>query len=98
VGKPKLKPGKGTATLRVRVQAGGRLIVSGRGVRRVIRRIDNPGTVELAVRAKGRALRTLRRRGRVKLKVRTAFTPFGGSVRVRTTTLTLKFKKESASR
>jgi len=99
MGKPKLNQRNGTATLRVRVQAGGRLILSGSGVRKVVRRVDHPGPVTVAVRAQGKALRTLRRRGRVKLKVRTAFTPFGGSVRTRTTTLTLKLKpKESPSR
>ncbi len=72
-------PRRGTAILAVWVPGPGRLVLSGRGVRKATRRAKRAGRVRLAIRARGAPLERLRRRGRVKLAVTIAFTPDGGA-------------------
>jgi PKD domain-containing protein len=84
IGRLKLNRRKGTGRLTVAVPGPGKLVLSGRGVRKVERRAVGAGSVVLPVGTRGSARKRLRRRGELKLKLRVAFAPEGGSTAVRT--------------
>lgn len=71
--------GKGTALLTIRISGPGKLVVYGRGVRKLTKSPRAAGNTKVAIRAKGKKLRTLRNRGKVTLTVKIAFTPRDGS-------------------
>ncbi len=73
---------RGTATLFLTVPGPGRLVLSGKAVRKTSRRARRAGRVKLPVRARGAALRRLARRGKVRLVLKIAFTPDGGTTLV----------------
>jgi hypothetical protein len=70
---------KGTATLTVTVGAPGKLVLSGKKVKRRSKAAGKAGKVKLPIIAKGKALKTLKATGKVKVKVRLAYTPTGGA-------------------
>jgi hypothetical protein len=81
----------GTAKLTVGTPGHGTLVLTGAGVRRVTATTpSSPAKVMLTVAATGKLKQTLARVGHVGVKVTVAFTPTGGSVRSRSTTVVLK--------
>jgi hypothetical protein len=77
LGRVRLHPASGTATLSAGVTGTGPLVVTGKGLARVkVKRAK--GTVRLRIRAVGRWLRALERVGHLKVRARVAFTPAGG--------------------
>ena len=90
-----MKAAAGTRmALRARVTVGGRIRVSGPGVRPAQRRAGKAGAYRLLVRLSASATRSLERRGRLSVNVTVRFTPVAGrsqAVRVR---LTFKAGKE----
>jgi hypothetical protein len=90
VGKVTANKSKGTATVSVKVPNAGRLVVSGKGVKRASKSVAAPGTVKLTVRAKGNTLKTLRNTGKAKISPKVTYTPTGGKAKARSKKLTLK--------
>ena len=70
---------KGSATFYIDVPGPGRLVLSGKGIEKVIRRARRAGRVKLPIRARGASLERLKRRGKLKLALSIAFTPDGGT-------------------
>lgn len=79
IGRFVLDRDKGTAKMMVGVAGPGTLEVSGKAVRRVIKRPARRSKVAMPVVLRGNAKRRLRRSGEVQILVRIAFTPTGGS-------------------
>lgn len=71
----------GYAVLYVRVFAPGRLILHGRGVRRLVRGAPRPMIVRLPVKPKVRLRQYLKRHGKGRIRVEVTFKPFGGEPR-----------------
>ncbi len=84
---------KGIALLVVRVPGPGRLLLTGRGVKRVSKSVKRAGNVTLRVNATGKARKRLRSRGRVTLRLKLRFTPAGGLPRTRGRTVELVLKR-----
>ena len=76
----------------VGVPGPGRLLLTGRGVKRVAKGVKRAGNVTVRVNATGKARKRLRSRGRVTLRLKLRFTPAGGlpGTRGRTVELVLK--------
>ena len=66
---------EGSATFYIDVPGPGRLVLSGKGIEKVIRRARRTGRVKLPIRARGASLERLKRRGKLKLALSIAFTP-----------------------
>ena len=84
--------GAGTLFLRVHVPAKGRLVLNGKGVRRVTRQPKVARSLWVPIRSKGKALATLDKKGKVKLKIKLVFTPAGGTTLKMTKVVVLKKK------
>lgn len=83
---------KGTALMTVDVGGAGTLTLSGKGVTKVTKTVQQMGFVKLPVKAKGSALRTLRRKSRVFVKVTVVFVQTGDSPATRTRSVRLELK------
>jgi len=70
---------KGTARITIRVGGAGRLVLTGKGVRRQARVATGASNVKLPIVAKGKFAKKLRGTGGAKLRVRIAFTPSAGT-------------------
>jgi PKD repeat protein len=79
----------GTGTLALTLPGPGKLVLSGRGVKRERLRPKRAGKVRISVRARGAAHKTLLKRGQVKLALSIAFTPSGGTTRLKHKNVTL---------
>jgi hypothetical protein len=100
----------GTARMEVWVPGPGSLRLSGQGIvspprKRVSARsqvseraVPGSGTVVLKIGATGVKQKTLLRQGRVKLRVQVSFLPTGGTERVKTRALQLRFSPPSQAR
>lgn len=85
---------RGIAFAIVKVHSPGRLVLRGRGIRRVVRSTRRaPRLLRLPIRPKVRLRRYLRRKGRAKIRFKVAFRPFGGTPFVRERPLTLRRKR-----
>ena len=80
---------KGTGTLTVIVPGPGKLVLSGKAVQKASKRPRSPGKVKLAVKVRGKDSKILRKRGKVRVSLAIAFTPNGGSTRVKHAQVTL---------
>jgi hypothetical protein len=89
-GKVKRNKKKGTATLAVTVQGPGKLVLTGKGLKKATKTAKKAGSVSLLVTATGKAAKKLAKVGKVKVKVQVTFTPTGGTAGSRTKTLTLE--------
>jgi len=89
-GKLKLNRKKGTAALFVRVPGSGKLVLGGKGVRKVKRQARKAGKVKLPVKLVGKAKRKLLSTGKAKVLAKVTFTPNGGTPRTKSKPLTLK--------
>lgn len=85
---PRVARGSTRATLRVRVNGGGRVALSGPGVGSASRSVSRAGTYRLAVSLSKRARSTLKRKGRMSTTVRVTYRPSGGRVLTSSTRLT----------
>lgn len=83
----------GYAVLYVRVFAPGRLILHGRGVRRLVRGAPRPMVVRLPVRPKVRLRHYLARHGKGRIRVEVVFKPFGGEPRTLEKPILLRRKR-----
>jgi YVTN family beta-propeller protein len=92
-GKVKKNKRKGTARLQVKVPAAGVLMLSGKKVRFVKRRIGKAGKVTLPIRPKIKANKTLKHRHRLKVRIRVKFSPAGGNPSSKSKKLTLIRKR-----
>jgi hypothetical protein len=93
LGKPKLNKKKGTATLPVTVPSAGKLTLSGKGLKPIMKvggqEIAGPGTVKLLIKATGKAKKKLKSKGKAKFKATVTFTPTGGSANSQTAKIKL---------
>jgi len=87
-GKLKRNAKKGTAKLFVNTPGPGTLVMTGKQIKRVTKKVSKAGSVALPLQAKGNGLRKLAKEGDVKLTPKVTFTPTGGSA----LTLTKKAK------
>jgi DNA-binding beta-propeller fold protein YncE len=92
LGKLKLNPKKGTATLFVTVPNSGKLVLAGNGLKKATATAKRAGTVKLPVVAVGKAKMQLFSSGKVTLKSKLTFSPSGGSPRTTQKKLPLKLK------
>jgi hypothetical protein len=97
VTKPKLKFGgvklnlsNGTATLKVKVPSGGKLTISGKGVKKLKKKSKKAKTLKVKIAASGNSSATLSRVGKVKVKVKATFKPSSGISVSKTKSITLK--------
>jgi sugar lactone lactonase YvrE len=90
LGKVKLNKKKGAATLAVTVPGPGKLVLSGKGLKKATRTAKKAGSVSFVVKATGKAAKTLAKVGKVKLEAKVSFTPTGGTPGSQTKKLTLK--------
>lgn len=79
----------GSAKLFVTVPGSGKLVLVGRGLKRVERHAPGAATAVLSVKAKGKAARVLDQRGKLKVKANVTYTPTGGAPRTRAKRITL---------
>lgn len=79
-GKVKLNKKKGTAKLSIPIGAPGKLVVSGKKIKKRSKKsAKKASTARLPIVPKGAAVKALERGGKAKVKVKIAFTPTGGS-------------------
>jgi hypothetical protein len=88
----KLNAKSGTATLTVTLPDPGKLVLAGKGVKKVTKTAKKAGSVQLPVAAAGQARKKLKETGKVKLPAKLTFTPSGGSARAQSKSLTLKLE------
>jgi DNA-binding beta-propeller fold protein YncE len=84
----------GSAVLFVRVPSPGRLLLFGRGVRRLRRGAGQPKVVRLPVKPKVRLVHFLKRHGKGRIRVEVVFEPTGGTPRTREKVIVLKRKRQ----
>lgn len=83
----------GTAVIFVRVPAAGRVILHGRGVRRIVRVTGQAKRVRLVVRPKVRLMRYLKKHGKGRIRVQVTFRPDGGEPRTIEKAIVLRRKR-----
>lgn len=88
-GKLKRNVRKGTAKLTIRVPAAGKLILSGKKVKRAQRSSKKAGKVVLNIRPKPKAKKQLAQDGSAKVRVKVKFRPTGGAPRTKSKSLKL---------
>ena len=90
VRKPKLNRKHGTAKLPITVGAAGKLTISGKKIRRAVKRTKGAGTVQVTIAAKGSWKKQLTSKGKLTVKVTISFAPDSGAAVGSTTAVTLK--------
>lgn len=81
LGKLKRNLSEGTATLLAWVPDGGTLTLSGKGLKKVVRRSKTAAKLKLPIKPVGWAKRQLAGRGSAKVKLKVTFLPLGGTSR-----------------
>lgn len=81
-----------TPTLALKLNAPGKVKVSGKGVVPVTRSVE-AGTVKLKVKLTAAQRRLLKKKGKLVLKVKVAYTPSGGTTQTKTVKVVVKGKK-----
>jgi PKD domain len=89
IGRLSLNRKKGTGTFAVTAPGPGKFVLSGKGVKKATKRVEQAGKVKLPIRARGKALKRLERRGKVRLSLTISFTPDGGTTLVKHKKVTL---------
>jgi YVTN family beta-propeller protein len=77
-GKLKRNPKNGTAKLQVKVPAAGKLVLSGKNLKKATRKASKKSTLVLPIKPKGKLAGELAANGKVKLKIKVKFSPTGG--------------------
>lgn len=80
---------KGTAKLRVKVPAAGKLQLRGNKARAIMRSVKKAGTVILTIRPKRRLNKTLKKSHQARVRIHVTFSPTGGTPRTKGKTLKL---------
>lgn len=93
-GKTKLNKRKGTAILTVRAGAAGKLVASGKKIKKRSKAAKKAGNVKLPIVPKGKALKALKANGKAKVKVKVAYTPTGGTTATLTRKVQLKLETD----
>lgn len=88
--KPKLNPKAGTATIVARLPGAGKLVLAGKGVKKVSRRVKAKGKLQLAIKPNGATRALLGKHGKAHVNLAIVFTPTGGTARTLHRGLTLK--------
>lgn len=83
---------KGTGRLGVTVPEPGRLVLSGRGIRKASVAVQ-PGSTSLTVAPTRRGSRTLAKRGRLRARLEVAYSPTGGATNVKQKNVKLGLKR-----
>lgn len=89
-GKVNLNRNKGTAQLTIRVGAPGKLVASGKKIKKRSKAVKAAGKATIAIVPKGKALKALANTGKAKVKAKIAYTPTGGSASILTKKIVLK--------
>jgi hypothetical protein len=92
IGKMTRDVSSGTALIAVRVPHAGKLVVTGRGLRRVTKRPMRAGTVQVRLRPTIRTLRRLDRNGRARVRARVRFSQSVHGSHIRRKTIELRKK------
>jgi List-Bact-rpt repeat protein len=92
-GKVKLNKKKGTAKLTVKVGAPGKLVVSGKKIKKRSKATKSAGNVTISILPKGKAAKALKETGRAKVKVKLAYTPSGGTTATQSKSIQLKLDR-----
>ena len=79
----------GTATVTVTVPGPGKLVMTGSGIKRRVKRPAGAGKVKLTIRPSVAGTKKLKDSGRFKVRAKLAFTPTGGETKSRSLRLTL---------
>jgi hypothetical protein len=82
-GKLKRNKRKGTAKLGVEIPGPGRLVLSGKKVKKSSVDAKRAGSFSLSIAPKGKLAKTLRSKGSAKTSIKVAFTPTGGTTNAR---------------
>jgi hypothetical protein len=90
LGKVKLNRSKGTATIKVTALVAGKLTLSGKGVKKVSKKLAKPGTATLLVKPTGKVRKRLFARGDAKAKIVISLKPKSGPATSLRKTLPLK--------
>ena len=90
IGKPLLQKKDGTATLAVTLPGPGTLLLTGKGIVKVEKKIKGKGKVKLMIEPTTKTRKTLARTGKAKVTAKITFTPTGGTPNTKSETLTLK--------
>jgi hypothetical protein len=80
---------KGTGKLPVKVPGPGNLVLRGKGLKRVSKKAQAPGSVKLTVKPVGGTARKLEEREKLKVTAKVTFTPTAGTSRTKSRKLTL---------
>lgn len=91
-GKLKLNKQKGTATLAVVLSSPGKLVLKGKGLKKVTRAAKKAATVTLPIAFVGKTKKTLDESGKARAQAKLTFTPTGGTAATKQKSLTLKKK------
>lgn len=86
----KLNKAQGKGTLTVNLGAPGKLVLSGKKLKKQTKSPKKAGQVKLPIVAKGKALTQLKSTGKAKLKLKLAYTPVGGVQATTTKSVVLK--------
>lgn len=92
-GKVKLNKKKGTAKLSVRAGAPGKLVVSGKKIKKRSKTAKAAGHVTIAILPKGKVMKALEKTGKAKVKVKLAYTPSGGTTATQSKSIQLKLDR-----
>jgi hypothetical protein len=92
-GKVKLDKRNGTAKLQVTFPGPGKLVLSGKKIKKAERGVTREGSLYVTIVPKGKLAHKLMRTGTGRASVRVAFTPTGGSTNTETTSLKLVRKR-----
>ena len=90
LGKAKLNKRKGIAKLPADVPNAGKLVLSGKGLKKQTKTVDGAGKTKLIVKPKGRLRTMLEEKGRAKARAKVRYTPRGGDSRTRSRKVTLR--------
>jgi hypothetical protein len=93
LGKPKLHRKNGTATLNASVPGAGRLVLSGKRVKKTTKSAKRAGKVKLPIKPTGDAKQKLHRTGKVNVTAKVTFTPTGGRARTKSVKVKLVEKR-----
>jgi hypothetical protein len=88
--RPKLNKRRGTATLTATVPGPGKLLLEGKGIKKLGKYVRRAGKVTLTVKTDPRTKRTLERTGKATVTAKVTYTPTGGDPKTTSTRFTLR--------
>jgi hypothetical protein len=88
--RPKLNKRNGSASVTATVPGPGRLLLTGRGIKQLVRSVSRAGQVKLTIRPGPNTNRKLMRAGQAKVTARITYTPAGGDPDTKSDHLTLR--------